>query len=54
MDMRVYIYPVQKSKNTAVGIRHADHVALSISRIWHYLRQQAALGIVRSRCKALV
>jgi hypothetical protein len=26
--------PVQKTKNTAVGIRHADHVALSIRKSW--------------------
>jgi hypothetical protein len=27
--------PVQKSENTTVGIRHADHVALSIRQSWH-------------------
>jgi hypothetical protein len=26
------LYPVQKSENTAVGIRHADHVAPSIRK----------------------
>jgi hypothetical protein len=26
---------VQKTKNTAVGIRHADHVAPSIRKSWH-------------------
>jgi hypothetical protein len=27
--------PVYKSENTAVGIRHADHVAPSIRKSWH-------------------
>jgi hypothetical protein len=27
--------PVLKIKNTAVGIRHADHVAPSIRKSWH-------------------
>jgi hypothetical protein len=27
--------PVWKSENTAVGIRHADHVAPSIRKSWH-------------------
>jgi hypothetical protein len=27
--------PVQKTDNTAVGIRHADHVAPSIRKSWH-------------------
>jgi hypothetical protein len=27
--------PVQKSENTAIGIRHADHVAPSIRKCWH-------------------
>jgi hypothetical protein len=27
--------PVKKSENTVVGIRHADHVALSIRKSWH-------------------
>jgi hypothetical protein len=26
--------PVLKSENTAVGIRHAEHVALSICKSW--------------------
>jgi hypothetical protein len=26
--------PVYKTDNTAVGIRHADHVALSIRKSW--------------------
>jgi hypothetical protein len=29
--------PVYKTENTAVGIRHADHVALSISKSWQLL-----------------
>jgi hypothetical protein len=36
--------PVQKSETTAVGIRHADHVALSIRKSWQSLRQQAAVA----------
>jgi hypothetical protein len=27
--------PVQKAENTAVGIRHADHMALSSRKSWH-------------------
>jgi hypothetical protein len=47
---------VQKMENTAVGIRHADHVAPSIRKCWYYLRRQEAVGrsvgIVRSRTQA--
>jgi hypothetical protein len=28
--------PVYKTENTAVGIRHADHVAPSIRKSWHH------------------
>jgi hypothetical protein len=34
--------PVYKIENTAVGIRHADHVAPSIRKSWQSLRRQAA------------
>jgi hypothetical protein len=27
--------PVLKTENTAVGIRHADHLAPSIRKLWH-------------------
>jgi hypothetical protein len=36
--------PVYKTKNTAVGIRHADHVAPSIHKSWQSLRRQAAVA----------
>jgi hypothetical protein len=36
--------PVQKTENTAVGIRHADHVALYIRKSWQWLRRQAAVA----------
>jgi hypothetical protein len=36
--------PVKKAKNTAVGIRHADHVAPSIRKSWQSLRRQAAVA----------
>jgi hypothetical protein len=36
--------PVYKTKNKAVGIRHADHVAPSIRKIWKSLRRQAAVA----------
>jgi hypothetical protein len=36
--------PVQKTENTAVGIRHADHVAPSIRKSWQSLRRQAAVA----------
>jgi hypothetical protein len=38
--------PVYKTENTAVGIRHTDHVAPSIHKNWQSLRRQAA--VVRS------
>jgi hypothetical protein len=36
--------PVQITENTAVGIRHADHVAPSIRKSWQSLRRQAAVA----------
>jgi hypothetical protein len=36
--------PVQKSENTDVGIRHADHVAPFIRKSWQLLRRQAAVA----------
>jgi hypothetical protein len=36
--------PVYKTENTAVGIRHADHVAPSIPKSWRSLRRQAAVA----------
>jgi hypothetical protein len=36
--------PVNKTENTAVGIRHADHVTLSIRKSWLLLRRQAAVA----------
>jgi hypothetical protein len=36
--------PVYKTENTAVGIRHADHVAPSIRKSWQSLRRQAAVA----------
>jgi hypothetical protein len=36
--------PVYKTENTAVGIRHADHVASSIRKCWQSLSRQAAVA----------
>jgi hypothetical protein len=36
--------PVQKTKNTTVGIRRADHVAPSIRKSWQSIRRQAAVA----------
>jgi hypothetical protein len=36
--------PVYKTENTAVGIRHADHVSASIRTSWQSLRRQAAVA----------
>jgi hypothetical protein len=36
--------PVYKTENTAVGIRHADHVAPSIRKSWQSLLRQAAVA----------
>jgi hypothetical protein len=33
-----------ETENTAVGIRHADHVAPSICKRWQSLRRQAAVA----------
>jgi hypothetical protein len=35
---------VYKTENTAVGIRHADHVAPSIRKCWQPLRREAAVA----------
>jgi hypothetical protein len=35
---------VYNPENTAVGIRHADHVAHSIHKSWQSLRRQAAVA----------
>jgi hypothetical protein len=35
--------PDYKTENTAVGIRHADHVAPSNRKSWQSLRRQAAV-----------
>jgi hypothetical protein len=40
---RTVAAPVQKTGNTAVGIRQADHVAPSIHKSWQSLRQQATV-----------
>jgi hypothetical protein len=45
-------YPVQKSENTAVGIRHADHVVSSIRKKFALASPTSggrSVGIVRSR-----
>jgi hypothetical protein len=36
--------PVLKIESTAVGIRHADHVASFIRKSWQSLRRQAAVA----------
>jgi hypothetical protein len=36
--------PVYKTDNTAVKIRHADHVALSIRKSWQSLLRQVAVA----------
>jgi hypothetical protein len=35
---------VYKTENTAVGIRHADHMSPSIRKRWQSLRRQAAVA----------
>jgi hypothetical protein len=35
---------VYKTENTAVGIRHANHVAPTIRKSWQSLRRQAAVA----------
>jgi hypothetical protein len=36
--------PVSKPENTAVGIRHADHVTHSMRNSWQSLRRQAVVA----------
>jgi hypothetical protein len=36
--------PVWKTENTAVWIRHADHVAPFIRKSWQSLRREAAVA----------
>jgi hypothetical protein len=36
--------PVYKTENTAVGIRHADHVTPSFRKSWQSLRLPAAVA----------
>jgi hypothetical protein len=43
LDIKVAA-PVYKTENTAVGIRHADHVAPSIRKSWQPFRRQAAVA----------
>jgi hypothetical protein len=48
--------PVYKTENTAVGIRHADHVAPSIRKSWQSLSPTScgrSVGIVRSRTQTM-
>jgi hypothetical protein len=44
--------PVQKTENTAVGIRHADHMAPFIRKSWQSFRGRS-VGIVRSRTQTM-
>jgi hypothetical protein len=43
LDRKVVAH-VWKTENTAVGIRHADHVAPSIRKSWQSLRLQTAVS----------
>jgi hypothetical protein len=43
LDRKVAVL-VYKTENTAVGIRHAYHVATSIRKSWQSLRRQAAVA----------
>jgi hypothetical protein len=36
--------PICKTENTALGIRHADHMAPSIRKSWQSFRRQAAVA----------
>jgi hypothetical protein len=48
--------PVYKTENTAVGIRHAEHVAFSVSKklaITSPTNGGRSVGIVRSRTQAM-
>jgi hypothetical protein len=43
LDGKVVVL-VYKTENTAVGIRHADHMSPSIRESWQSLRRQAAVA----------
>jgi hypothetical protein len=44
LDRKV-VDPVWKTENTAVAIRHADHVAPSIRKSWHhFVEKRRSLG----------
>jgi hypothetical protein len=48
--------PVYKTENTAVGIRHADHLAPYISKSWQSLSLTSggrSVGIVRLRTQTM-
>jgi hypothetical protein len=48
--------PVQKNENTAAGIRHADHVAPSIRKMFAITSLTSgghSVGIVRSRTQTI-
>jgi hypothetical protein len=42
--LRLVSTTVELTENTAIGIRHADHVAPSIRKSWQSLRRQAAVA----------
>jgi hypothetical protein len=46
--------PVQKTENTAVGIRHAHHMAPSIRKSWQSLHRQAVVAWSVGRYSSLV
>jgi hypothetical protein len=55
LDRKVAV-PVQKTENTAVGIRHADHVAPSIRKKLAIISPTSgcrSVGIVRSRTQTM-
>jgi hypothetical protein len=55
LDRKV-VAPVQKTENTAVGIRHSDHVALSVPKklaITSPTSGGRSVGIVRSRTQTM-
>jgi hypothetical protein len=44
LDRKKIAAPVKKPENTAVGIRHANHVAPSIRKSWQSLIRQSAVA----------
>jgi hypothetical protein len=53
--LNTFLFPVQKTENTAVGIRHSDHVALCPQKLALTSPTSgcSSVGVVRSRTQVM-